>query len=93
MAADLFGIVDRGPRLVRMHAIDAGNFPDGKPCAEFKCRKCGGQSGWVYASKQAVRTGIPCEQCNDRPARARTVYSVGEAVERRSAGTKRSPSW
>jgi DNA-directed RNA polymerase subunit RPC12/RpoP len=62
--ADLFGPVPVKPRRVMMAAHDAGSFPDGKDAAEFRCRKCGHETGWIYASRSEVRRGIPCTRCN-----------------------------
>jgi hypothetical protein len=62
--ADLFGPAPARPNRVLMHAMDSGSFPDGKDAARFECRKCGHDSGWVYASRREVRRGIPCPTCN-----------------------------
>ena len=62
---DLFGHTAqrRRPRVL-MHAIDAGSFPDGKDAAQFACRRCNHNSGWIYASRSEARRGIPCPICN-----------------------------
>lgn len=47
------------------HAVDNGNFPDGRMCALFRCR-CGWESGWVGVRNQSdAELGIPCEPCNE----------------------------
>ena len=60
---DLFGKVPRrAPRIIA-HAVDVGvDF------AEFKCKKCKWESGWVYVgdeSNSKIRKGIPCGNCNN----------------------------
>lgn len=55
------------PRVL-MHAIDAGSFPDGKDAAHFQCRKCGADTGWIYASRSEARRGVPCSRCNGEAA-------------------------
>lgn len=63
--ADLFGYVKpRARRRVLMVAIDAGLFPDGKACAHFLCKRCGHDSGWVYATIAEAKRGEPCPRCN-----------------------------
>ena len=49
----------RRDRRVMMHVIDAG-----QGMAEFECKKCGTVAGWVKASPEEIRRGIPCEICN-----------------------------
>ncbi len=62
----LFDELPRAPRIWRMHVNDAG---DG--CCQFKCRRCGHDSGWIkwewpvnenHVGK--ARRGIPCPNCN-----------------------------
>lgn len=62
---DLFGAVPRRTPRVLMHATDAGQFPDGKACADFTCPKCGHETGWIYATPAEARAGIPCDKCNE----------------------------
>ena len=49
------------PRVIA-HMIDAGEG------ALFKCKKCGWESGWLFAgenfTKSQVLRGVPCEECN-----------------------------
>ncbi len=66
MKSDLFGPVATKPRRVLMRAIDAGEFPDGKSCGHFKCRKCERETGFIYASHDEIRRGVPCDDCNAR---------------------------
>ena len=54
-------------RRVLMHAVDAGNFPDGASAAEFVCRRCGATTGWIRATISEARTGLACETCNKGP--------------------------
>jgi len=48
-------------KLARM--IDCGEGP-GDATAEFRCPRCGWESGWIAASDGEIRRGIPCEPCN-----------------------------
>lgn len=64
MRQDLFGPRPNKPRRVLMLAYDAGEFPDGGQCAAFTCRKCGHDSGFIYATKAEIRRGVPCSKCN-----------------------------
>lgn len=64
--ADLFGYEKpTAPRRKLMKAIDAGEFPDGKSCAEFECSGCGYNSGFVYATPTEIRRGKACPACNE----------------------------
>ena len=64
--ADLFNHVrQRSKPRKLMHAFDAGEFPDGKSAAAFKCVRCDHHSGWIYASLSEIRRGVPCPQCED----------------------------
>lgn len=55
-------------RRVMMHMVDVGVSPfcAGAQCAEFECKKCGANSGWLHGfeTKTEVLRGIPCENCN-----------------------------
>lgn len=62
--ADLFGARARRKPRVLMHAIDAGCFPDGKTAGEFRCAKCGHNTGWIYTTDAELRRGKPCATCN-----------------------------
>lgn len=62
--ADLFGTSPPADRRVLMHAIDSGSFPDGKDAAHFRCRKCGHDTGWIYANRSQTRRGRACPICN-----------------------------
>ncbi|WP_259330899.1 hypothetical protein [Acetobacter pasteurianus] len=34
--------------------------------AEFKCNRCGWESGWIYMKNvTAVKRGVPCDECNE----------------------------
>lgn len=52
------------PRRVLARAVDWGNFPDGRECAQFVCARCGWDSEHVAAEPDEIRRGIPCERCN-----------------------------
>lgn len=65
---DLFGPVPTMARRRLMHAIDAGSFPDGNSAAQFQCRVCGHDSGWIYASPREAARGVPCPHCNADPS-------------------------
>ncbi len=64
MAVDLFGERRRRSPRVMMQMADAGQFPDGKSAGVFGCKRCGQETGWVYASITELRRGIPCQTCN-----------------------------
>lgn len=49
------------------HSIDQGEFPDGSPCSDYRCRRCGWSSGHIRATPREIRRGIPCPQCNAPP--------------------------
>jgi hypothetical protein len=71
MTGQLF-TADQAPRrrrIVRMHVADAGSDGARPMLAEFKCNKCGHNSGWIECPPltQAKR-GLPCPICN--PAEA-----------------------
>ena len=51
------------PRILA-HAVDWGEFPDGRKCAQFVCARCGWDSEHVAAAPDEIRRGIPCERCN-----------------------------
>lgn len=53
------------PRRVLAHAVDHGEFPDGRPCGQFVCRKCGWDSRHIAATHDELRHGIPCVTCNN----------------------------
>lgn len=70
-AIDLFGAVTPKPRMVRMHAVDAGQagymMPGWKTekGADFVCQRCGYEAGWIFnLSDSEVRRGVPCPRCN-----------------------------
>ncbi|WP_378952250.1 hypothetical protein [Mesorhizobium sp. ANAO-SY3R2] len=70
-AADLFGPIERGRRIVRMHAVDHGLAPSILPGwktpngGHFKCR-CGHDAGWLFnLSDTEIRRGLPCPNCNE----------------------------
>lgn len=48
------------PRVMA-HVDDAGIG-----CFDFKCQKCGWESGWLFSdmSISQAKRGIPCEKCN-----------------------------
>lgn len=59
------------PRVKRMHVVDAGNYPDGRKCIHFVCRRCGHDTGWIVDewTVSENRRGRPCPTCNaDSPA-------------------------
>ena len=61
------------PRLVRAHAHDWGEFPDGRQCACFRCKACGWTGDdegddWIEATNTDIRRGIPCPRCNPTEA-------------------------
>lgn len=66
---DLFGEARprRSPRVM-MRATDSGSFPDGKDAGQFVCRRCGRDTGWIYATRADVRRGVPCSDCNGAAA-------------------------
>lgn len=68
MSVDLFGPRPRRKPRVLMPAIDAGLFPDGKEAGHFRCRKCGHDTGWIYATRAELRQGLPCGTCNTAEA-------------------------
>ncbi|GCD50134.1 hypothetical protein BJI49_09745 [Acetobacter pasteurianus] len=69
---DLFGFQrPRAPRRFMAHMVDVG-ISDCVPqdsnmtqIAEFKCNRCGWESGWIYMKNvTAVKHGVPCDECN-----------------------------
>lgn len=48
---------------VLMQIIDCGQFPDGRTCGHFQCRKCQ-RDEWLAASLTDLRRGLPCPVCN-----------------------------
>ena len=61
-------LLRKAPRVL-MQMADAGDLPDGKKGARFECPKCGGDSGWVYATDTKARRGTPCTICNPELSR------------------------
>ena len=67
--ADLFGPRPRRPRRVMMTMRDAGHLPGGAPGAEYECRRCGFETGWIH-TPFGPRGGHrhlykrPCPRCN-----------------------------
>ncbi|KZL02189.1 hypothetical protein PsAD5_00138 [Pseudovibrio sp. Ad5] len=55
----------RKPRELKAHVVDAGDDGCGKSVAEFECKRCGWNSGWIIISNVTeARRGIACEVCN-----------------------------
>lgn len=64
---DLFGYVKpRAKPRKLMQVVDAGMFPDGKPCIQFICPHCGHDTDWIYDewTLSENRRGQPCPDCN-----------------------------
>lgn len=61
----LLPVPSRKPPRVLMHVVDAGNDPCGGMIAEFKCSRCGHQTGWQrIAMVSEAKRGRPCPNCN-----------------------------
>lgn len=59
-------------RIVRMHAVDAGDAPGLQPGwksphgGDFVCRRCGHEAGWLFnLSLSEIWRGVPCPVCNE----------------------------
>tara|TARA_A200000113_G_scaffold220469_1_gene230649 strand:+ start:662 stop:901 length:240 start_codon:yes stop_codon:yes gene_type:complete len=65
---ELFGKLRRKSPRVMAHFVDVGISPyvDGHQCAEFECKKCGWNSGWLHGFETvtSVKRGVPCPDCN-----------------------------
>lgn len=69
MTQDMFtdsGLKPRRRPRVMMHVVDGGIFPDGKPCIQFECNRCGHNTGHIYDTKSVSenKRGTPCPVCN-----------------------------
>ncbi|WP_299947960.1 hypothetical protein [uncultured Microbulbifer sp.] len=60
------GIKPRRPPRVMMRVLDAGHDGAGRHAIEFKCRKCGYETGWVRSDESIseIKRGRPCPECN-----------------------------
>ena len=61
---DIITKVKRKPPRVMAKLVDAGGHDE--PLAQYVCKKCGWDSGWISEPRctTAVLAGIPCENCN-----------------------------
>lgn len=66
-APNLFPDAHRRPRRVLMHVVDAGHRPCGGKGIQFRCGKCGHDTGWIPDNKTVSenRRGRPCPMCNE----------------------------
>lgn len=60
--AEMFEKPPRARPRVMMHWDDAG-YTTG-PIGDFHCVRCGHRAGWLLATEEEVRRGIPCPNCN-----------------------------
>lgn len=91
---DLFGPVPVIPRRWRMHATDAGNFPDGRPAAHFRCKRCNYDSGWIHATPADARAGVPCPPCNTAlPDGVPANWPFGDLSPARYCAILADPPW
>ncbi len=60
------GTKPKRPPRVMMHISDAGHDGAGRRAIEFKCRKCGYETGWLRSDKSVTenKRGRPCPECN-----------------------------
>ena len=56
----------RAAPRVMMHWDDAG-YADGL-IGNFFCQRCGHRAGWLKASVEEMRRGVPCPNCNPTTA-------------------------
>lgn len=67
-------MLPKRPRLIRAHAHDWGEFPDGRQCATFRCKTCDWDGAdeegdsWREATTTEIRRGIRCPRCNPTEA-------------------------
>ncbi|WP_316224672.1 MULTISPECIES: hypothetical protein [unclassified Bradyrhizobium] len=62
--AELFERPPRPPARKLMHVRDAG-YAAGGVIAEFKCGRCGHESGWLHiGTVTEAKRGLPCPKCN-----------------------------
>lgn len=58
----------RKPREWLMHVCDAGGTGEGEQLVQYRCNRCGHESGWETAASVTVANrGIPCPACNLAP--------------------------